>query len=398
MTLAPGQSGHNSGWKAALFEARRAAMHAGLRAQAFLRQIEWTWPRILAWAGTLLVALLAAAILWLYFLDWNTMRGPLARYASTRLGRPVSIDGNLDVHLFSFTPRVSVSGVTIANPDWAGTPHAANLPHLTFTFRLLPFIFGDTILPLVQFDKPDIVILRQADGRTNWDFGGGHTGWDLPPIQRFLVREGHIRIDDRLRKLVFTGTVSSEENASAAAFQLNGAGTLNGNALRRHVRGGPLIHVDETKPYLFTADVHSGATHVTADGTITQPFHLGQFFAATTFSGPNLSDLYYLTGLAMPHTAAYSIKGTLSRDGSLYQFKDFSGTVGSSDLHGSLSVETSGAKPMVRGAVASQVPGLQGPRRIARRQITKRARRGTAAAGLAASCRPAAADGCRCRL
>ncbi len=357
MAVAPGHLQTDSRGKRALWAARDGLARAGRWAHASLIAGEWTFLRVVAWTVGVLVALLAAAILWLYFLDWNTMRGPLARYASARLGRSVTIEGKLDVHIFSFTPRVSASGVKIANPDWAGSPHAADLPNLTFTFRLLPFLFGNTILPLVRFERPDIVIVRQADGRTNWDFGGGNGGWDLPPIQRFLVHQGHIRIDDRVRKLVFTGTVSSEENAGAggAAFRLLGDGTLNGNTFTAEVHGGPLIHVDASKPYAFAADVHSGATHVTADGAITHPFHLGQFSAATTISGPNLSELYYLTGLAMPHTAAYTIRGTLTRDGSLYQYKDFSGMVGSSDLRGSLAVETSGAKPFIRGAVASKV-------------------------------------------
>ncbi|HEY4941952.1 MAG TPA: AsmA family protein [Rhizomicrobium sp.] len=357
MAMAPEQSGADWRGKAVLLAARERLVRAWRWVLAGLLASDWTFLRVAKWTASVLVALLAAALLWLYFLDWNTMRGPLARYASARLGRPVRIGGNLDVQPFSFTPRVSVSGVEVDNPDWAGSPHAAELPQLTFTFRLLPFLFGDTILPLVRFDRPNIVIVRQADGRTNWDFGGGHTGWNLPPIQRFLVREGHIRIDDRLRKLSFTGAVSSEENAGAggAAFRLTGDGSLNGNRFAAELRGGPLINVDQSKPYHFTADVHSGATRVTADGAITHPFHLGQFAAATTFSGPNLSELYDLTGLAMPHTAAYSIKGTLTRDGSLYQFRDISGVVGASDLRGNLSVETAGAKPLVRGAMTSKI-------------------------------------------
>ncbi|HEX4302444.1 MAG TPA: AsmA family protein [Rhizomicrobium sp.] len=357
MAVAPGQQDTDSRGKTAVLAVRYRFARAGRWLHTLLFATDWTLGRIVKWTAVALVALLAAAILWLYFLDWNTMRGPVSRYASARLGRTVHIDGNLDVHLFSFTPRVSASNVRIDNPDWAGSPHAADLPNLTFTFRLVPLIFGNTILPLVRFDHPNIVIVRQADGRTNWDFGGGNTGWDVPPIQRFLVREGHIRIDDRVRKLVFTGTVSSEENAGArgAAFQLTGDGTLNGNTFGAELHGGPLIHVDETKPYNFTANVHSGGTRITADGAITHPFHLGQFAAAATISGPNLSELYYLTGLAMPQTAPYRVKGKLSRDGTLYQFQDFAGTVGSSDLHGSLAIETAGAKPLISGAVASNV-------------------------------------------
>ncbi len=357
MAVAPGHQDTHTRGKTAVLAAKDGFARAGRWLHKLLFATDWTIGRIVKWIAVVLVALIAAAILWLYFLDWNTMRGPVSRYASARLGRPVHIDGNLDVHLFSFTPRVSASNVRIDNPDWAGSPHAADLPNLTFTFRLVPLLFGNTILPLVRFDHPDIVIVRQVDGRTNWDFGGGNTGWDVPPIQRFLIREGHIRIDDRVRKLVFTGTVSSEENAGArgAAFQLTGDGTLNGNTFGAELHGGPLIHVDETKPYSFVANVHSGGTRISADGAITHPFHLGQFAAATTISGPNLSELYYLTGLAMPQTAPYSVKGELSRDGTLYQFKDFAGTVGSSDLHGSLAIETAGAKPLISGAVASNV-------------------------------------------
>ncbi|MEJ0041469.1 MAG: AsmA family protein [Rhizomicrobium sp.] len=307
MAVAPERSERDSLGKTLGSAARRT----GAWAHAALLGTEWTWLRILTWTAGVLIALIVAAVVWLYFLDWNTMRGPVARYASMRLGRPVRIDGDLDVHLFSLEPSVSVSGLKVANPDWAGSPQAADIQHLAFTFRLIPALFGDTILPLVQFDHPDIKVVRLADGRTNWDMGGGKTGWNVPPIRRFLVRDGHITVDDRVRGLKFVGTVSSEENAGArgSAFQLSGDGTLNGNKFTAQVHGGPLIHVDESKPYRFVADVRAGATHAVADGAIAHPFHLGQFSAAVTVSGPNLSDLYYLTGLVMPQTAPLHDEG-----------------------------------------------------------------------------------------
>jgi uncharacterized protein involved in outer membrane biogenesis len=358
MALAPEHNEGEARWKLALQDTRQALRGAGLWAHRVLLAGEWTWLRITIWSAGLVFLVLTAAVLWLYFLDWNTMRGPVSRYASLRLGRTVRIEGDLDVHLFSLTPRVSASDVSVANPGWARTPQAASIPRLIFTFRLLPLLLsGDTILPLVQFDRPNIAVLRRMDGRTNWDFGGGHTGWNLPPINRFLVRDGHIRIDDRVRKLLFIGAVSSEETAGAgqSAFSLIGDGSLNGNTFAAEVHGGPLINVDETRPYHFAAKIRSGATHVTADGAITHPFHLGQFTTVATLSGANLSDLYYLTGLALPHTAAYRITGTLTRDGTLYQFKRFSGVIGASDLHGDLDIETAGARPFVHGAAASRV-------------------------------------------
>ncbi|MBV9418948.1 MAG: AsmA family protein [Alphaproteobacteria bacterium] len=322
-----------------------------------MRSIRWTPANVLASIAGGLIALLCAAILWLYFLDWNTMRGPVSRYASMRLGREVHINGNLKVHLFSFTPRVSASGVTVANPDWAGQNHAADIPYLAFNFRLFPALFGDWVLRYVHVEKPEIRFLRTEDGRTNWDFGNGNRGADLPPVQHLIIHEGHIVIDDRIRKLLFDGTVSSREDTGgqAAAFELNGNGTLNAKKFTAEVHGGPLIHVDRTKPYHFIADVHAGPTHIAADGAITHPFNLGEFQAAVTLEGQNLSDLYDLTGLAMPRTPPYHLNGTLTRNGAYYEFQNFAGSAGSSDLRGNLSVDASGDLPFLKGAVRSRV-------------------------------------------
>ncbi|HEY7853455.1 MAG TPA: hypothetical protein VIB82_10815, partial [Caulobacteraceae bacterium] len=61
-----------------------------------------------------------AIAIFLILFQWNWLRGPLARYLSARLDRPVTITGNLEVHPWSLDPRATVTGVTIGNPKWAG--------------------------------------------------------------------------------------------------------------------------------------------------------------------------------------------------------------------------------------------------------------------------------------
>jgi len=321
-----------------------------------LGNLTWSWGAFYGWLAAVFCALLAAALLWLYFLNWNTMRGPAARYASLRLGREVRIDGDLAVHLFSFTPRIDVSGLKVVNPAWVGQPLAADIVHASFSFRLIPLIFGHLVLPSVEVDQPKIQVVRNARGRTNWDFGTSADGWRVPVIHHFVIRNGQLTVDDRLRKIVFVGTVSSQENAAGGnnAFQLTGQGALNGNKFLAQVRGGALINVDETKPYTFTADIHSGATHVEANGDIPNPFYLGRFRAVATFSGANLSDLYYLTGLAFPGTPPYRLSGSLTREGSVFRFSSFAGIVGETDLRGDVTVESNHGLPFVRAALRSR--------------------------------------------
>ena len=336
------------------------------------RDFRFTWSGFFKWSGITLIALLIAAIITLYFLDWNQMRGPLGRYLSYRTGREVRLDGNLSVKLFSWQPSIDAARVTIGNPSWLAVPdqksgqksnappHAATVDRFRVELRLMPLLRGSLILPLVQIDRPDIYLVREESGRTNWDSGdkNPNEAFRLPPIRRFLVTDGHIRIDDAVRKLHFTGTVSSEENQSGgrAAFTLKGDGTLNRNKFLADVSGGPLLNVDENKPYKFAADVRSGATHAVIDGAITQPFHLDRFTANIDVSGPTLSDLYFMTGLVLPNTPPYHMTLTAVRESSTsYRLNGINAALGGTDLRGDLAVDASQEIPLLTGQVASRV-------------------------------------------
>ncbi len=329
------------------------------RALADFRDFHFHWGGFWRWTGIVIGAFLIAALITLYFLDWNQMRGPIGRYVSAHTGRQVRIDGDLKVDLFRLQPHISVNGVFIGNPAWVGRPQAARVDHADIEFRLFPALIGNLILPLVRIDHPEILLVRDADFRTNWDSQtkGSAAKWKIPPIQRFLVNDGKVEIDDAVRKLKFLGTVSSQEQAgqSGAAFLLDGDGTLNGNKFLANVHGGPLIHVDQSKPYDFHADIHAGQTHAVIDGAIDHPFHLDRFHARAEFSGPSLADLYFLTGVVLPGTRPYRIAGALQRNGDFYSFTGISGAVGHSDLRGYLTVDVAGKLPDLRGQLSSRV-------------------------------------------
>jgi hypothetical protein len=112
--------------------------------------------------------------------------------------------------------------------------------------------------------------------------------------------------------------------------------------------------VDQSKPYDFTADVKAGATHAVVNGKITEPFHMDRYTASVTVSGPNLADLYFLTGLVLPRTAPYHMTLAVARDGSTYQLHDINAVVGDSDLGGNLTVDVSKDIPALSGRLASR--------------------------------------------
>ena len=195
------------------------------------RDFRFTWRGFFKWTGATFLGVILGALFALYFLDWNAMRGPVARWLSHRTGREIRIDGNLAVNLFTWQPSAEAGGVFIGNPPWlassqpgrVGRPQAAKAREFRIEIRLVPLFWGHLVVPLVKIDEPDILVVRDANGRTNWDRSdaGPNQAYKLPPIRRFLIQNGHVKIDDAVRKLHFTGTVTSEENRGGGAFGLH---------------------------------------------------------------------------------------------------------------------------------------------------------------------------------
>ena len=343
----------------------------------------------LAWAGGA-VAFVTVIILVLGLLDWNMLKPPIEKIASARMDRKVTIDGNLRVNLLSWTPSATLEGIRVANPDWVpGGGDMARIDKLSLAVRLTPLFHGQVIMPLLRVDNPNIALVQNAKGQANWNLGKQARAKPLalPPIQRFEINNGQLKIDDARRRLTFVGTVNSsevQEGKTVQAFSLNGAGKLNGEDFTAKASGGALLNIDITKPYPFSLDVHSGPSHVFAEGQITKPFNLGRFETRLDLSGPDLNRLYDLTGLALPNTPPYAISGRLVRNDHSFEYSGLNGRIGQSDIHGQLGVTTGGPRILLTGdlnsnklkfedlaAILGGAPPKSGPRSEDQERIAK---------------------------
>ncbi len=307
-------------------------------------------------------ALILALIIFLWLADWNTLRGPIGRYASAQTHRHVEIDGDLKVHLLTFTPTVSIGGLKIGNPQWAGPGDTADVDRVVVSFKLLPLFGGHVVMPILQVDKPVLNLLRDKTGRESWALDAGKPSgkpFKLPPIQRFIVNDGRLKYIDEKRGMSITGAIDSNERASgpsAHAFSLVGQGALNKKPFQLKIAGGPLLNVRLDQPYPFTADIHAADTHVTAEGHLAKPFDTGTYTTHLHLTGADLADLYYLTGLALPNTPHYDIQGVLSHKGREYDLDKAAGRIGDSDVEGGLKMLVTGQnRPNLTATLSSHV-------------------------------------------
>lgn len=325
------------------------------------RHVKKPSRKVVAWTLGSIGAVVVAIVLFLGFFDWNYLKGPVQRIASAATGRTVIIGGNLDVNILSWTPGAKIGGLRISNPKWAGDTDMANIGNVEVKVKLLPLFKGDVILPLLKIDNANVALLQDLQGRNTWTFDNGKKKkkkpFKLPAIRDFQINNGKLKITDQKRRLVFSGVITSSEQQGARsvqAFKLAGDGTLNGAAFDMNITGGPLLNVDPDRPYPFSASVTAGATKATAKGNIHRPFDLSYFDTTLAVSGPDLSQLYYLTGLALPNTPPYRISGNLGRRGFTYTYQNIDGRVGDSDLKGKLSVATGGERVMLNADLNSR--------------------------------------------
>ena len=311
------------------------------------------------WAGGATLVLVTAIVLFLVFFDWNMLRGPIGRWASSEYDREVQLAGDLDVNLFSWTPSATVRGLRFGGPEWAKDRDTARIARIDGAIGLRDLLSGRLAFRRLTFIKPEIVLIATEDGRTSWalhpDRPDDGKGLKLPPIQHLTIIDGTLSLDEQRRKIRMNATVDARESMGGeAGFKLQGDGTINGTPLTLSVRGGPFINIRRDRPYEFSALLTGVGSRLEAKGSVTRPFDLGQVTSTLSLEGRDMADLYMLTGITTPNTPPYKLSGTLTRNEALFTFKDFSGRVGSSDLSGDLTVNKVGDRTRVDAELFSR--------------------------------------------
>jgi uncharacterized protein involved in outer membrane biogenesis len=319
---------------------------------------------VLRWVGIVVASLVVIVILALTLMDWNWLKKPVERVASAKSGRTVTIGGNLDVHIWSWTPTVTVNALTVGNPPWESKRPMLQVERLQIQLKLLPLLKGDVILPRVELLRPQVYLHRERSGRANWTFQStaptnekASKPTRLPVLRDLLIVSGTIDFADDIRKLKLQGTVEAHEKPShedPKPFRIQGHGSLNDQPFCVQVAGGPLVNLDPEHPYPFDLQIMAGQIHVVSSGIVQKPFDLGALDFEVTASGDDLAELFYLTQLALPNTPPFKLHVHIKREEMRFQVTDIAGTLGQSDLNGKLDIDASRKRPFVSGDLDSR--------------------------------------------
>jgi uncharacterized protein involved in outer membrane biogenesis len=330
--------------------------------------------------GLVLAALVVAAVLF----RWDWLLPIVNKQASAALGRPVTVT-HLHVTL-GRTTRIEAEGVTIDNPaDWPGGGTFATADRLAIDLQPLDYLQRREItIPTIAIDAPKVDAQQLADGRANWTFGDSTPASPnpnpspAPKIGALRITDGHAHVRDAKLRADFNVDIATRDAPTQPAatpkpgtapagpvddtgqIVASAKGTYAAQPITAEFVGGALLTLQEaSKPYPVDLKIANGPTRVTLTGTVKDPLAFKGVDLKLEFAGPDMSLLLPLTGIAIPKTPPYRIAGKLDYTEGVVDFNGFTGRVGSSDLAGSIKVDTKPERPVVDATLTSKLVDLK---------------------------------------
>lgn len=136
---------------------------------------------------------------------------------------------------------------------------------------------------------------------------------------------------------------------------IKGEGKFQNEPFRLAATIGPLARILSPEPYPLDIDIGMLETTARIHGAVSDPINATALDLALEIAGPNPQRLDPILGFSLPDLPPYRLRGDLSKRADLWQFANFKGTVGDSDLAGRMAVDVSGAKPHISATLDSQL-------------------------------------------
>lgn len=374
--------------------------------------------RIIGWTLGALISLLVLLVLVIALMDWNWLKPTINERVSQALSRPFEIQGNLDLGWqregWRFYPRISAEDVVLGDPPALNEARGIEAGQDDTTTAQIGFIAA-SLRPGALLHKRialhDLVmregsahLRRRSDDQNNWQFSKDNesstasdqkeesSGWQFAidtldigqvqvalndqvldvnataqletlgePIQWQEVVSENKSNDDAQRNSDQEGNSGQRESANDQTLRFGWQleGTYRGSELTGNGRLGGPSALRAGGQFPLEVHLRSGGSRLDVIGTLNDPLVLSGLDLDVGIAGQNLGDLYALTGLVLPDTPPYATRGHLSADlnqpeGGTFEYRDFDGTVGESDLHGTLRYINSQPRAKLTGELVSK--------------------------------------------
>lgn len=311
-----------------------------------------------------LLAVLAAIIIVCEIMGWPFLRGPVQSLASKQLQREVRIEAPFKLRLLGGI-RLDVGGLWIASPPQFEAPYLLDAENIALGLRYSDLIGWDSSTePLnikrLEVDRMDAYMLRNAQGAT-WQFKQEQPDDQPAPFPNFetlAVRDGTAVVKDTVTdadlEMRFQTKEGSGEQQAVSVVQAEGA--FRGHPIQAHLETPgflPAAEDNDSRPIPLEAWAEYGGVRGDFRGSLADVGDDNNIKGNFTIKGPSLGILGDLFGITLPTTTQFTIKGDVAREKDLLVVGIDPARVGSSDLSGKFSFDSSGDKLVMKGDLNS---------------------------------------------
>jgi len=311
----------------------------------------------------LIVGVIAAGVAVLKSMDFNAYREVIAGEVRKAIGRDLAIAGNLDLEV-SFTPKLTVEGVTLANASWGTRPQMAKLGRLSAEVDLWPLLSGEARVTRLTLSGLDILLEADGQGRKNWQFAA--TTAAAGPKEPLAEGGGKLPIVPVVKEIVVEKATVAYRDAAGAGYRAAlddlKASTAGANApidiqARGRVGDAPFALdgrigsiadlLGGTGPYPVKAMVKAFATDLSVDGAVVLSAPVPDVDVAVAVKAANLSATAREAAAAAPGLSATTVPaipldltGRLHSAARGYVVDGLKVALGTSDLAGRVAIAT----------------------------------------------------------
>nr|WP_315466991.1 AsmA family protein [uncultured Undibacterium sp.] len=366
-----------------------------------------TKTKVLLGILALLILVPAIAMIVLLTFDWNRAKPRFNASMSEALGRPFQIRGKLSLqwikptpnfkpnakpesnsldrtwHRFIPWPQFFATDIHIANPadfqqqksestvkknETKNSVHnggqiqdeTASINEVSFSLNPWKLLHKEISIPTLRLSAPLVHLQRHANGANNWTIRkpAGTSLWRLD-LQQIALTDGTIYLQDAIKHADIKVGINEDSRDPEYSFAWNLSGKLNDEAIVGEGQVGAVLALtDQTKPFPIRGYLRQDQTIIALTGTLTRPMDLMAIQMRLAVAALSMAELYAITGIFLPETPPFSTEGQLTGDlnanGGKWNYSEFRGKVGSSDISGDLQFEFKSPRPLLSGSIVSK--------------------------------------------
>lgn len=308
----------------------------------------------LAVAIVAMSALVAAAMFGVS-IDASLWRDAAAQRASAALGRPVTLQGHLELKL-GRELQLRAGGVRVMNPAGFSGPEFLAIGAASARIDVFDALRGRWRLRSIEASDVVLRLERSVDGRGNWSMSPRHAPTVAPAaidIDRFTLRGLALHYQDAgsgTRRVLSLDELSGSAGRNDRLRLAASGRATDQRPYTLKLDGGPLrLLQEDAEPWPFTLDIDARGAALHANGSL--DMRSGRAGFGFTARADGLESLGRLVGAQLPPSGPATLQGTVAAAADAIELSSFRGRLGASEVSGQLALAFGGTRPRLSGSL-----------------------------------------------